>query len=412
MDDRPRNRRDRFRLFFILAGLYLAQSIPSYLFAAALPPILRQSGVSRSAIGLIAILFLPLVLKFLWAPYVDRIRPMARRHRAGWIIITQLGTIACLVVLAFVPPTRIEFVLAIGFVASLLISTQDIATDGYATKYLPEQDRGIGNAIQGGAVALGVVVGGTMSLVLYDRIGWTATVLIVAAISALPLLAAFAMREGDPTGASATSPKPSIRAFLKRPEARAILVVALIYRASEGLVKAMEGPYLVDRGVPLDWIGYISGGGAATAGLAGAAIAALLVRKIGNAGVLALLGGLRTLCFLLFAAHAFGWVTGYTPLFGAALFQTLIRYMEIVALYSLFMSVSSSEQPGTDFTILACAQLIVFLIGSLLAGVLADRLGYGVLFMLATALSAIAVIATTWLLKGYAMRLPAPYIRS
>ena len=86
--------------------------------------------------------------------------------------------------------------------------------------------------------------------------------------------------------------------------------------------------------------------------------------------------------------------------------------MEIVALYSLFMSVSSSEQPGTDFTILACAQLIVFLIGSLLAGVLADRLGYGVLFMLATALSAIAVIATTWLLKGYAMRLPAPYIRS
>ena len=405
-DDRPRNGRDRFRLFFILAGLYLAQSIPSYLFAAALPPILRQSGVSRSAIGLIAILFLPLVLKFLWAPYVDRIRPMARRHRAGWIIITQLGTIACLVLLAFMPPTRIEFVLAIGFIASLLISTQDIATDGYATKYLPEQDRGIGNAIQGGAIALGVVIGGTMALVLYDRIGWTATVLIIAAISALPLLAALAMREGDPVGATATQPRPSILAFLKRPEARAILVVALIYRASEGLVKAMEGPYLVDRGVPLDWIGYISGGGAATAGLAGSAIAAILLRKIGNGGVLALLGGLRTLCFLLFACHAFGWIAGYTPLFGAALFQTLIRYMEIVALYSLFMSVSSSDQPGTDFTILACAQLIVYLVGSMLAGILADRLGYGTLFMLATAISAVAVIATTSLLKTYSGRMP------
>lgn len=410
IDDRPHNTRDRFRLFFILAGLYLAQSIPSYLFAAALPPILRQSGVSRSAIGLIAILFLPLVLKFLWAPYVDSIRPMARRHRAGWIIITQLGTIACLVALAFVTPTRIEAILGIGFIASLLISTQDIATDGYATKYLPEQDRGIGNAIQGGAVALGVVIGGTMSLVLYDRIGWTVTVLIIAAISVLPLLAALAMREGDPAGATASQRRPSIRAFLKRPEARAILVVALIYRASEGLVKAMEGPYLVDRGVPLDWIGYISGGGAATAGLAGSAIAALLLRKLGNGGVLALLGGMRTLCFLLFACHAFGWITGYTPLFGAALFQTLIRYMEIVALYSLFMSVSSSDQPGTDFTILACAQLIVYLIGSLLAGVLADRLGYGTLFMLATAISAVAVVATTSLLKTYAGRMSATHI--
>jgi PAT family beta-lactamase induction signal transducer AmpG len=381
-------------LFVILAGLYLAQSIPSYLFAAALPPILRQQGVSRSAIGLIAILFIPLVLKFLWAPYVDRFRPMARRHRAGWIIITQLGTILCLAALAFTDPTNMKTVLIIGFAVSLLVSTQDIATDGYATKNLAPEDRGIGNAIQGGAIAIGVVLGGTLSLVLYDRIGWTATVLVVAAVSALPLFAAFAMRERDPLGASAQTVRPSILAFLRRPEAREILIIALIYRASEGLVKAMEGPYLVDRGVPLDWIGYISGGGAVTAGLAGSAVAALLLRRIGTGGVLVLLGGLRTVCFLLFALHALGVVTGYTPLFGAALFQTLIRYMEIVALYSLFMSVSSSDQPGTDFTILACAQLIVFLIGSLSAGVLADKLGYGPLFLLATAISALAVAVT------------------
>ena len=389
---------DRWRLFIILAGLYLAQSIPSYLFAAALPPILRQSGVSRSAIGLIAILFIPLVLKFLWAPYIDRFRPVARRHRAGWIIITQTATICCLVALAFVDPTRIGVVLTIGMAVSVLVSTQDIATDGYATKNLAPEDRGIGNAIQGGAIAIGVVLGGMLALMLYDRIGWTATVLIVAAVSALPLIAAFAMRERDPQGQAATAKRPSILAFLKRPEAREILIIALVYRASEGLVKSMEGPYLVDRGVPLDWIGYISGGGAVTAGLGGAAIAALLLRRLGNGSVLTLLGALRTLCFLLFALHALGVVTGYVPLFGAALFQTLIRYMEIVALYSLFMSVSSSDQPGTDFTVLACAQLIVYLAGSMVAGILADLLGYGALFLLATAISAIAVAVTAKLL--------------
>ncbi len=159
-------------------------------------------------------------------------------------------------------------------------------------------------------------------------------------------------------------------------------------------MKAMEGPYLVDRGVPLDIVGYLSGGAAATAGLIGSGLAAILMLRLGAASVLTLLGLLRTLCFALFAAHALDLVTGWPTLFGAAAFQTLIRYMEIVALYSLFMAVSSKDQPGTDFTVLACAQLVIFLIGSSLAGVLADQMGYGALFALAAVLSLAAVIFT------------------
>jgi len=68
--------------------------------------------------------------------------------------------------------------------------------------------------------------------------------------------------------------------------------------------------------------------------------------------------------------------------------------MEIVALCSLFMSVTTSEQPGTDFTILACAQLLVYLAASMLAGKMADALGYHWLFALATAISAAAVVTT------------------
>jgi len=389
----------RLRLFVVLGGLYLAQAIPSYLFAAALPPILRQAGVSRTAIGLFAILFVPLVIKFLWAPQVDRLRPLAIGHRAGWVFITQAGIIALIVGLAFVPPADINVILVIGFTVSMLLSTQDIATDGYATRQLAPGDRAIGNAIQGGSVAFGVVIGGTMSLVLYDHLGWTATILIVAGISLLPLAAALMMREGDPK-AEARGPRPSFRAFLARPEARLILAVALIYRASEGLVKAMEGPYLVDIGVPLATIGYLSGGAATTAGLAGSAIAALLIARIGVENVLALLGGLRTVCFALFALHAAGLLGGHYEVFGAAAFQTLIRYMEIVALYSLFMAVSSSDQPGTDFTILSCAQLLVYLAGSMTAGVLVDRFGYAPLFTLATAISGVAIVATTWMLRG------------
>ncbi|MGL4289512.1 MAG: MFS transporter [Phreatobacter sp.] len=389
----------RMRLFVVLAGLYVAQAIPSYLFAAAIPPIMREQGVSRTAIGSIAILFLPLVLKFLWAPLVDRIRPVARAHRASWVFLTQAGIVICILALLGVEVTDVRAVLVIGFIASLLLATQDIATDGYAAKYLPEADRAVGNAIQGGAVAFGVVIGGTLGLVLYHHVGWAWMLITIATFSVLPLIAAVMMREDDPAASTSTAPRPSLMAFLRRPEARQILWIALIYRASEGFVKAMEGPYLVDVGVPLNQIGYLSGTAAATAGIAGSAIAAWLIRRRGLSFVLSLLGGMRTLCFLLFALHAFGLITGKEALFGAAGFQTLIRYMEIVALYSLFMAVSSSDQPGTDFTILACAQLVVYLAGSMLSGRIADWLGYGWLFAVSTSLSAIAVLATLRMLR-------------
>lgn len=388
----------RARLFAVLAGLYLAQGIPGYLLVAAVPPIMRDLGVSRTAIGMLAILMIPLTVKFLWAPLVDRIQPMAIGHRRGWILPTQIGTVIAIATLALVEPTDIKAIFAIGFAIAIFTSTQDIATDGYATLALRREERAVGNAIQGGAVALSVIVGGTLSLLLYDWVGWRAMALTIAAISALPLLAIAFMPDDAATAGERPARRPSLSAFLKRPEAVTVLVIALTYRASEGLVKSMEGSYLVDAGLPLSAIGYLSGISAATAGIAGSFIAALLVRRSDAGGTLLLLGGLRTICFLLFALHAAGQLTGMWAILGAAGFQTLIRYMEIVALYSLFMAVSSKEQPGTDFTILSCAQIIVYLVGSMAAGVMADRMGYFALFLIATVVSGAAVLLTGLLL--------------
>ncbi|WP_417669046.1 RhtX/FptX family siderophore transporter [Roseibium sp.] len=411
----PETRAERYRLFATLGGLYLAQGIPTYLIAAALPPVLREAGVSRSAIGFFSLLMLPLVLKFLWAPLIDRHRFLPLGHRRGWIVPMQILTAIGIAAMAFLEPTNVTGLFIICIIMALAMSTQDIATDGYATSSLSEKDRGVGNAFQGGAVAFGVLIGGTLSLVLFESFGWTATLLFVASISLLPLLVTPLMREtaiaGQPS-ASATEAKgttedtpvrpakPSLKAFFLRPEAVQVLVIALVFRASEGLVKAMEGPYLVDVGLPLSWIGYLSGASAATAGIVGSVIAVILIRWHGTNWALIMLGALRTLCFAAFALHALEIYEGLAAIMSAAAFQTFIRYMEIVVLYSLFMSVASKSQPGTDFTLLACAQLIVYLIGSSISGVIADRLGYDGLFVIATVLSALAVMITMKLLMS------------
>ena len=102
-----------------------------------------------------------------------------------------------------------------------------------------------------------------------------------------------------------------------------------------------------------------------------------------------------------FALNAAQILPGTAIAMGASAFQALIRYMELVAIYSLFMKASSRDQPGTDFTILTCAELIVYLIGSSIAGLLADHLGYAPLFGIATLVSVLGILLAyrqlTWL---------------
>lgn len=383
----------RGRLYTVLAGLYLAQGIPTYLLLVALPPLMRDAGASRTSIGLFYLLMLPMILKFVAAPLVDRVSPLAwLGHRRGWVIPTQILVSALIASMALFDPSHAVALFALGLGIAVLSSLQDIATDGYAVRHLDGRSRPIGNAIQAGAVALGVILGGTLALVLFEAIGWRPTILLVAALSLLPVAAALCMREEpEAQRLPADKPRASLRGFFARPNAWIVLGFALTYRASEGLVRGMEGTYLVDLGLPVAWIGYLSGGAAATAGLAGAVICALLIRKAGLTAALVLLGLLRTACFLVFTLSAAHVLPGAMVAMGASAFQALIRYMELVAIYSLFMKASSTDQPGTDFTILTCAELIVYLIGSSIAGFLADRLGYAPLFGIATLVSLLGI---------------------
>lgn len=386
------------RLYAVLGGLYLAQGVPTYLLLVALPPIMREAGASLTVIGLFSLLMLPLILKFAVAPLVDRWSPAPRLgHRRGWVAPTQVLVSLGIASMALFEPSQAGPLFVIGFCVTVLSSLQDIATDGYAVRSLTARSRAIGNAIQAGAIALGVIIGGTLALVLFHAVGWRATILTVAALSLLPLAATVWMQEGS-RRSDAGGPRASLLSFFRRPNAWLVLAFALTYRASEGLVRGMEAPYLIDRGLPMSWIGYLSGGSAATAGLLGAVMAAALIRKAGLTVTLSLLGGLRTLCFLVFTLSAFDLLPGFAPAMTASAFQTFIRYMELVAIYSLFMGAASDDQPGTDFTILVCAELVIYLVGSSVAGLLADTFGYAALFALATAVSVLGVVVSARLL--------------
>jgi PAT family beta-lactamase induction signal transducer AmpG len=381
------------RLMLVLLGLYVSQSIPLYLFSAALPAILREIGVSRTSIGLLSILALPWIVKFLWAPLVDRYalwRPLGRRR--SWIIPLQASIIVLVLLLAQFPPgENIAALFVIGALIAVLSATQDAAADGYAVERLAPAERSIGNAIQGGAVAIGVIAGGAGTLLLYDRIGWEGALTIIGFIAFLAALPLALMQEGEMEDEAASAPRASLRNFFARADARGALAFCLLYRGSEGLVKGMEQPFLVDSNLSLTAVGLVSGG-SATVGLVGSVLAAIVIRKLGLHPCLWGLGLGRTVIyagFTLFAALQLG---GTVTLIGLALLHTLSRYMEIVALYSLFMGLCSRHQAATDFTLLSCAQLLVYMGGAMVSGAVADAVGYANLFAIGTALSLAGIV--------------------
>ncbi len=387
-----------------LIGLYIAQAIPLYLVAAALPPILRAKGVDLSVIGGLGILMLPWVLKAIWAPWIDRLAHFTvgrcRIGRKGVIIASQLVVVALILQLSQMDPVAdVKQFFPLLMLMSIASATQDIATDGYAVEHLPPVAQSGGNAIQSGAVAAGVLIGGTGTLLLYDQIGWQNSLTIVAALSALAVSLFILIPEAlgkRPTELYA--PRASLRAFFQRPQALAILGFALIFRLPEGLIKALEQSFLVDQGASLSLIGLVSGSTAACVGLGGAFIGMVIIRHY---GLTQFFIGFVLARVFIFAGYAIAAFVG-APIWvviALSAANTFSRYMEIVGLYTAFMRVASLSQAGTDFTILSSANLFVYMIGSMVAGFMAQAFGYAWVFIIACGLACITGVFALRLLS-------------
>ncbi|QPH55603.1 MFS transporter [Pontivivens ytuae] len=376
------------RLSAALFGLYLAQAVPLYLVAAALPPILRANGVGLDTIGGLGVLLAPWVFKALWAPWIDRLCH-AKRVGTRTVVATCLTiTVAGILVLSNLDPVSDATIFfPILMTMSISSATQDIASDGWAVEHLPPAQQPGGNALQGAAVALGVLSGGAGTLFLYDAVGWQFALWLMSAATIL-FVVPFLLLPGRYGRRPLPSDRgqPSLRRFFAIRNAGTMLAFALIIRLPEGLVKALEQPFLVDQGFTLSEIGAISGGATAAVGLFGAAAGALLIRKAGLIAFFIFLIVGRTAAFTFFFIAATQGL-GAWAIVALSVFDTFFRYIEIVGLYTAFMRFSSLQQAGTDFTVLTSATLFMYMVGGVVAGMFAEAMGYGPVFLTAALLS-------------------------
>lgn len=175
--------------------LGFASGLPAPLVFSNLSIWLRDSGVSRTDIGLFALVATPYAINFLWAPLVDRLPlPFLTRRfgrRRGWALFSQLWLMGALVVMSLTDPAQNLFLLAL---AALLVTTssatQDVVIDAYRIDVLEPERYGAGSAaaIWGWHLG-GTLVGGAGGLYLASAFGWNMAYLVLALAVGVGMLA-------------------------------------------------------------------------------------------------------------------------------------------------------------------------------------------------------------------------------
>jgi MFS transporter (putative signal transducer) len=372
--------------------LYVGQSIIGGVTFSALPSVLRERGLPLDQIGLTYVAVLPWVLKFLWAPAIERYRlPSTGPSRSRSIVlIGGLVSAACFVLAAVIGPSSFVPLMAIFIVVAFAASTVDIACDGHAVESLSERYHGWGNAAQVGGAYLGSAIGSGLFLVLVARVDWIQAMIVMAVL--LLLLGLPFVLSPAITPVDARSHRPSLRDALRRTEMRKGLALAALYAVSQKWGLAMLGPFLVDSGLDLDSLGVVNGAGGMILGFGCALLGGALVRSWGARAIMVLALVLQALTLSGLAAAA--WIGGASQLLllGFALASSsAIMALGFVALYAQFMAVSDPRQAGIDFTLLQCMDALVSMIGGIGAGWIAQHFGYSACFGLAAFLVILAI---------------------
>ncbi len=386
--------------YYTLFCLYIAQSIPMSFFSTVLPVIMRQENYSLQSIGMLQLIKLPWIFKFLWAPLVDN-HAHGTAQLKRWIVASELFYATVIIGIGLLKvETDFMLIVALMIVAFIASGTQDIATDTYAMMILDPKNRSMGNSMQSAGSFLGTLMGTGVLLITYHYLGWQMLMLALAGLVVIALIPLYRNKEKD---IQKTSKKrvllSDIPGFFKQKGALPHILVLVTYYSSIIVALSLLKSYMVDHRYSVKEIGLLSGVTGAFAGMAASFAAGFVVRKYGTVRSLSLFLVLISIAILYFLCLSFsspGVVSigvGVVLLWGAYGFAT-------VAIYTFAMNFVRRGLEGTDFTLQIVLTHLSSMIIAIVSGRVGDLGGYTMAFSVALCLCLMSAIV----LRFYALR--------
>ena len=397
----------RLARYRLLAVLYASQFIPLGFFYYALTAVLRRRGVPLEQIGMLQLLALFWVVKFAWAPLVDRYGSRRLGHYRGWLLILQgLTVVAVLLLLPLDVGDDLPLIFVLVGTIAFLSATQDVATDATAVRVLQPSERGLGNGIQFAGGYFGFIVGGGGILVIYDHLGWSAAVGVLALATAVPIPFLLRYREAQrdigATGGIRRRQTVSLRAlanFFHQPGvARWLLIVLPLNYMGIATAYKLITPMLVDVGWPLDWIGAVVAFGGGVVAMASALSAGAVLNAIRRRAALLTFGVIAVAAIAMLAALIAGTATVAVVLGAVALVNIAYASMG-TTIFTVSMDWSRRDTAGTDYTIQTSLAVLCSDVAGAAGLSLAGSVGYPTVIALSLTLALGGMAAAAWFLS-------------
>ena len=380
------------RKYILFGSLYFSQFIPLGFFSETLPVYLRSLGYPLELIGTVHLLLLPWMIKFLWAPFVDKIGSKRPGHYRYWILGMQGLVFLCLVAASFldISNSLVPLFISIGLL-SFFSSTQDIATDAFAVEILKKDEQGFGNGIQNSSHFLGSMIGGGVMLLLLSKTGWALSNIILGIIVLIPCVVLI-VNWNKYVPQHTVENKKFTFDFFKRRGNMKWLMLLLLLPLGNSMADFIFKPFLVDYGFSLEDIGLMRGLVGLSASFFGALAGGFFIKRNNISSLLINIGVLLAFSLLLFVIpmhfHLNMW-----SISSIIIINRFISGCFVTILFTLIMQKCETGKAGTDFSIqVAALTFSSHGLGSVSAGYLTPLIGYSAFYILTFGISLVALL--------------------
>ena len=418
--------------------LGFSAGLPFYLVFQTLSAWLRQEGIERATIGMLAWVGLVYAVKFLWSPVVDRARiPLLFAllgRRRSWMLVAQVGIAIGLVNLATSDPSTGVMRIAFGALAlAFCAATQDIAVDAWRIESAPVDMQGAMAAAYQVGYRAALITGSAGALGIAAGYGWATSYLTMAALAGVGIVTTFLIREPEaivPRDAVERETRvvdwlerkahwpgslrsfgaafigavicPLVDFFARYGGRLAVVTLLLIctYRLTEFTMGSMANPFYIDHGYTLGQIATIVKAFGLPVSILGVILGGLVIARFGLRRALFLGSGLIMVSNLSFALLA---TTSVPSLIGLALANSLdnLAYgVHGTALIAFLSSLTSARYTATQYALFSS---LYALPGKLLegtSGFVVDAIGYPAFFSYTAALSIPGLLLLVWLTRS------------
>jgi MFS transporter, PAT family, beta-lactamase induction signal transducer AmpG len=389
-----------------LLFLGLGSGLPFLLVGYTLSTWLRDIGIALSTIGLVSFASFFYVLKFAWAPLLDRYPLPFLGRRKGWLVCSQVLVIAGLASMAVIGPkdSLMTFV-SLMALTTFAAATQDILVDAYRIEIAPVESQAALAATYILGYRLGLILSGAIALYLAELLGWRQTYLAMAALMLLPLITALVGKEPPEDNLKFHSINlleafidPFVEFFKRNGVSLALglLLFVGLFKLPDQMIGVLAGPFYLDSGFTKADIATVSKVygvwiGIAGAFLGGVAIAAFDMHRMLLVAAIAV--ALSNLCYLTMATYP-GEIWSFFLTISA---DNLSQGFAGVVLVAFMSSLTNKNFTATQYALLASlANLPGKFIGGL-SGYIVEASNYQTFFILSTVSVVPTLLLLVWL---------------